>query len=83
MIFRAMIANTVAAAASIRANVASSVLLAAGLGTSFSSTLVMIPRVPSEPMKISFIEYPATSFTHLLPSETISPLASTTSSPMT
>lgn len=37
---------------------------AAGLGTSFSSTSVMMPSVPSDPMKRSFSEYPATSLTH-------------------
>ncbi len=56
MIFAAMIAETVSAAASMRAKVASMVFFAAGLGTSLSRTLVMTPSVPSEPMKMSFIE---------------------------
>ena len=47
MIFAAMIAETVSAAASMRAKVASIVFFAAGLGTSLSSTFVMMPSVPS------------------------------------
>ena len=56
---------------------------AAGRGTSLSSTSVMIPSVPSDPTNRSFIEYPATSFTHWLPNRAIRPSASTTSSAMT
>jgi hypothetical protein len=47
MILAAMIADTVSLAASIRAYVASIVFFAAGFGTSLSSTLVMMPSVPS------------------------------------
>ena len=83
MIFAAMISVTVSAASSMRLNEASSVRRAAGFGIRRNSTLVMIPRVPSDPMKRSLSEYPATSFTHLLPIQTTSPLASTTSRPIT
>ena len=56
MIFAAMIAETVSLALSMRAYVASIVFFAAGFGTSLSSTFVMMPSVPSLPMKMSFIE---------------------------
>ena len=56
MIRAAMIAETVSAASSMRSYSASIVWRAAGRGTSLSSTSVMIPSVPSEPMKRSFIE---------------------------
>ena len=49
-------AETVSAAASICEKIASRVFFARGLGTSRKSTLVIMPRVPSEPMKTSFIE---------------------------
>ena len=83
MIFAAMMSETVSPAASIEVYVASIVFRAAGWGTSFSSTRVTMPSVPSEPMNRSRRLYPATSLTHLLPSQTISPLARTASSPMT
>ena len=53
-IFASMMADTVAAAASIRAYVARIVWRAAGLGSSRSSTSVTTPSVPSLPMKRSF-----------------------------
>ena len=56
MMRAAMIADTVSAASSIRSYSASIVRRAAGRGTSFSSTSVMMPSVPSEPMNRSFIE---------------------------
>ena len=53
MIFAAMMAETVSGRPSIRAKVASRVCLAAGLGSSLSSTFVITPSVPSLPMKRS------------------------------
>ena len=56
MIRAAMIAETVSAASSIRSYNASIVWRASGRGTSLSRISVMTPRVPSDPMKRSFIE---------------------------
>ena len=76
-------AETASAAWSICANVATMVFFATGFGMSRSRTLVITPRVPSEPMNKSLSEYPATSLTHLLPVHSNSPLGNTTSIPMT
>ena len=56
MIRAATIADTVSAASSILSYSASIVCRAAGRGTSFSSTSVMMPSVPSEPTNKSFSE---------------------------
>ena len=50
------VADTVDAASSIRSYNASIVCRASGRGTSLSRISVMTPRLPSEPMKRSFIE---------------------------
>ena len=54
-----------------------------GRGNVFSVAAVITPRVPSDPTKISFREYPVLSLTSVLRLWIISPLGVTTSRPRT
>ncbi len=79
----AMIPDTVSAASSMRAKEASMVRRVAGRGMSRRSISVTTPRSPSEPMKTSFIEKPATSLTQPEPKRATVPSMSTTWRAMT
>ena len=76
------ISDTASPAACVESKKATSVLTVSGDGTTRSQIFVAIPSVPSEPTKAPSRSYPGWS-SSCPPSMTISPSASTTSSPQT